>query len=412
MKRRIAWALGGVLLSLAGAPGARAAAARWGLLSGQDVHVRSGPGLTYRAMCKLDRDTIVEVQDVSADGRWLRIAAPAKGDVYIFAKYLRIDGARGVLTGDNVRVRVRPDLTGELVNKLNKGAVVKVKGRVDDWVKVAPPPDSVAWVSTQYVKRMTDSELALYKKQQADATRRELERRKREQERLARLQREAERKRQEAERVRREAERLRQETQFVARLDEQLAAELRKPPARRALSRPLAAYRTAGQQVKDTDLRAKIQAKVTLLTAMERIRAAAAAERDPPPLPKLDDPAMRTRWGMTPDLEALRAAHTHAAERAKRARARTARKADKPPPLEGWISYLGAGLRETGATHRLVRNRRVLVLLRSGRIDLDAFIGMPLRITGQVAGHARLAPGQEPLEVVDVSRAERVFVLE
>lgn len=279
-----------------------------GLVTGDNVYVRSGDAKAYRSMGKLKKGEFVPVIAVSKDGKWVRIIPPATADVWIFAKFVDVSNGRGVVNGDKVRVRVRPDLKGEMVNKLKKGAVLKVKGRKGDWLKIAPPKGTVAWVHARYIRRMTVAEVAAHRREQADLARREAEKKKRAAE-LARRKREEE--------ARRKAE-----------------AEL----ARRRL---------------EEEERAKE------LAAQNLARAKAAIDA------------------------------------AKRA-------ADAETKLEGWVSYIGPGMEHTGATHRIMRDGRVVGLVKSGRVDLDSFIGSRVRITG-------LAMGAGSARAVHVSGIRMLF---
>jgi len=256
-----------------------AEAATHGLITGDGVHVRSGEAKAYRAIGKLNKGEWVQIVSASKDGQWVRIAPPAAADVWIFAKYVAVDGASGVVSGDKVRVRARPDLKGELVNRLNKGTALTVRGRKGDWLRIAPPSGTVAWVHTRYVKRMTDAELAAHRRQEAAEE--------------AKAKAEEERKRAEAELARTREEEAKRKA----------AAELARKEAEEAARREAEAVKTA-------------QGK----------------------------------------------------------------------SVEGWVAYIGPGLERSGATHRITKNGEVLALLRSTRVDLDAFIGTRVRVTGRADG--------------------------
>ncbi|MFH1730228.1 MAG: SH3 domain-containing protein [Planctomycetota bacterium] len=286
-----------------------------GLVTGESVYIRSGEAETYRSMGKLKKGEFVPVIAVSNDGKWVRITPPATADVWIFAKFVDVDGERGVVNGDNVRVRVRPDLKGEMVNKLEKETVVNVKGREGDWLKIAPPEGTVAWVHAQYIRRMTAAEAAAHRREQTDLARGEAEQKERE----AAL---ARGKREEEERRTAEAELARK------RLEEE-------------------------ERAKD-------------LAAQDLAKAKAAIDA------------------------------------AKRA-------ADAETRLEGWVSYIGPGLEHTGATHRITRGGRVAGLVRSNRVDLGAFVGARVRITGRKHGEANLPRRGGKADIVDVAGIQIVL---
>jgi uncharacterized protein YgiM (DUF1202 family) len=381
----------------------------WGIMMGDDVYVRSGAGKNFRDMCMLKKGAEVKVWDVSADEQWLRIEAPPEGDVYIFARYVSVQGNLGTLTGDKVRIRVRPELTAEVVNQVSKGARLTVKGRQGDWLKIAPPKDSVAWISAKFVKRMTADQYALHKKAQTDAVRREQELKRKAAERLARLKREAEQRKLEAARKQREAA-------MVAKADKLLKAELAKPVQKRSLSAALAAWRQVQGGVKDSALRSKATAATVIIREMQTVQSAMARKADPRPLAKFDFNAAKARLGLGREVDALLAAHKEATQIAKAARPvkPPVRPPVKPPALppgvrEGWLTYLGAGLSHTGASYRLVLDRDVVALVKSDAVDFTSLVGMRVRVAGKRVGTARLTSGEARADVIDVARVQILF---
>ena len=198
-----------------------------GLITGDSVYVRSGEAQSYRAIGKLKKGEFVNTITVSNDGKWVRVVAPVQADVWIFAKFVKVTGGKGVVTGSKVRVRARPDLKGELVNRLGKGAALTVKGRQGDWLKIAPPKGTVAWIHAQYVRLMTGAEVAAYRRAQTDLARREAEKKRLAAEK-AKLEAELALKKKQAEEARLKAEAERKER--VAELAAKPAEEERIKP--------------------------------------------------------------------------------------------------------------------------------------------------------------------------------------
>jgi len=363
----------------------------WGVVTGNDVNVRSGDAKAFREMGQLNKDRVVEILATSKDGKWVRIVAPGDSSVWVFAKFVRVEGEKGTLTGDKVRVRVRPELKSEVVNRLNRGAVVKVRGREGDWLKIAPPPGTIAWIHAQYVKRVTETELAAFEARKAQEARRERERRRREAERQARLRREAERKKREA--------------RMIADADKLFAVELAKDIRARSLDKALRAYRKAEQQVENPKLRDKATASIVVIRDMQKVQAAIRRQARPGPLAKFDFASARTAHGLSRAVDDLLAAHRLAQKIAGDA----ARRVASQPTADGWVFYVRPGLEHTGATHTIIENGQVKALLRSGRIDLDAFVGRQVRIAGKLVGQVQLASGRKKTDVIDVARVEPLF---
>ena len=364
-----------------------------GVVAGQDVRVRSGPGKNYRDMCVLNRDAIVQVVGVSGDGEWLRITAPPKANVWIYAKYVDVDGALGVVNGDKVRVRVRPELTGELVNQVNTGTVVKVKSQKGDWLRIAPPDGTEAWVSAGHVKRMTDEEFAAYEEVKA-----------REQAEAERLAEEAEQEaaRKTAEEARKQAEEAQKtlDHKLFDDADAILAAELDKEFMGRALDTARTAFEAAQQQVRDDELLKTIAVKLAVIEAMEAVQATIAAEVEPPPF-NFDFVAAKETYGVGREVDDLFAACEQARQLAREAEA--AQIADAEKALSGWIVPAGPALANKGIRYKIIRDRRTVALLKSEQVDLDAFAGIRVQVSGKSAGEAEL-PGGQAAQVVDVER--------
>ncbi|MFO7897640.1 MAG: SH3 domain-containing protein [Planctomycetota bacterium] len=447
---------------LLAAPAAAAELPCWGALTGDHVRVRSGADVAFRAMCTLEKGHVIRLLEVSDDGTWYRIVPPEEGDVYISADFVRNIKGTGTVTGDRVNVRVRPSLTGEVVTQLDKGAGVKIKGieqtEKRTWYKVVPPTGSAAWISAEYVERMTDAELAAFRKKKAEEAREAAERKRRERDeaRLARVvdwvakhpeaydrglakcaeaieqarhpavlarlkevragvarrqqlaerRRAEERKRREEERKRREAERKKRERAIVAVADATFARELQKPLPERALGAVLDAYKRAQKKVTERPLKEKIAAQLVVIGDMRSMQSAIAEKKEPPPLSEFDFDAAAGRFDMKREVEALQAARRLAARIAKTVREEPEKK-PSPTTAEGWIFYLGPGLGETGATHRVTRNGKVVALVKSRQLDFSVFVGSYLKVTGTPAGTATVRGRQVP--VIDATLVQEVL---
>ena len=267
-------------LLLAASAGFAAEPSSLAVVTGDGVYIRSGSAKPYRHIGKLGKGEVVPVLAASDDGHWVQIVAPESADVWIHATLVTVEGERGIVNADKVRVRARPDLKGELVNRLDQETVVTVKGREGNWLRIAPPPGTTAWVHAQYVRRMTDDEMAAYELERAELARKQVE-------------------------------------EEQERLDADLAQKEAEEAARR-----------------------EAEAELARKEAEEAARGTAESE-----------------WvGRTEPHDIT---------------------------LDGWISVAGPGLEHTGATHRITRNGEVLALLRTLRVNLDAFLGVRVCVAGR-----------------------------
>ena len=131
-----------------------------GEVTTNDLYVRSGPSTNYYPVTKLNAGARVRVID--REGDWLGIVPPPGCFSLMADAYIDTGGGkRGVVNGDNVRVRA-----GSLLNekkyaiqtKLSTGAEVELLGHTEGmYYKIVPPQGCKLWLSAQYVQRVPDS---------------------------------------------------------------------------------------------------------------------------------------------------------------------------------------------------------------------------------------------------------------
>lgn len=124
-----------------------------GEINANEVYVRSGDSLNHYTVCKLSAGDPVRI--VGARGEWYEILPPPGTFSLISGDYVDVADGRGVVSGQNVRVRA-----GSLLNEnkytvqlmLNKGAEVKVLGKnPDGFLRIEPPSGATLWVHRSFV---------------------------------------------------------------------------------------------------------------------------------------------------------------------------------------------------------------------------------------------------------------------
>lgn len=83
--------------------------------------------------------------------------------------------------------------------------------------------------------------------------------------------------------------------------------------------------------------------------------------------------------------------------------------AGRETTIAGWVSYIGPGVESTGATHRIVKDGRVLALVKSTSVDLASFVGARVQVTGRARVQVSLSGGGGRVNVVDVAGIQIVF---
>jgi uncharacterized protein YgiM (DUF1202 family) len=143
-----------------------------GAITGDNVNVRAGAGRNYYAVTQLNEGAIVQVHDNLYD--WYRITPPAGTFSYISKAYVEAgaDGTRGMVTGENVRVRAPsaagPDRSYKTQIKLNPGDQVTILGSAEGFYKIVPPAEAYLYVYKDYVTRATEQQRRLAEQAQGD----------------------------------------------------------------------------------------------------------------------------------------------------------------------------------------------------------------------------------------------------
>jgi uncharacterized protein YgiM (DUF1202 family) len=133
------------------------------MITGDDVFVRSGPGTDYYQCGKLlkgDRVTVVK-----EEGGWSLIVPPLGSFSWIHMQYICVslnDRTEGVVTGDQVPVYAGSELVAPIHSTtrqvvLRRGDKVKLLGEErDGYLKIACPAGAGLWVSSRYIRPITD----------------------------------------------------------------------------------------------------------------------------------------------------------------------------------------------------------------------------------------------------------------
>ncbi|MDY6913866.1 MAG: hypothetical protein SVT52_05365 [Planctomycetota bacterium] len=131
-----------------------------GVVTGTNVYVRSGPGVTAYPCAKLSDPARVVV--VGRTAGWLKILPPPGCFSVVSRKYVQLDesGKSGTLTGDNVLIRAGGDLRQSdfwaVQGHLQKGRKVRVAGEIGQYYKITPPAGACFWISDRYVSLLSD----------------------------------------------------------------------------------------------------------------------------------------------------------------------------------------------------------------------------------------------------------------
>lgn len=146
-----------VLFILLAAGAAYAEGNRTGIISGDGVNVRSTPDLSAKVVVQLSKDTKVKVTD--AEGDWYKISCNDETG-WVFKQFITVREeaiASGTVKGTDVNVRSKPDISSEILTKLDKGAKVSVFERTQGWYRISIGEDRYGWINKDFVTLADDT---------------------------------------------------------------------------------------------------------------------------------------------------------------------------------------------------------------------------------------------------------------
>ncbi len=113
-------------------------------------------GVSFR---ELPPGTPLEIKGQS--GGWAQITLPDGLRTWIYSKYINVDGDRGVINADAVRIRPTPSTnnsTSPPLGKYRRGERVVVLSTQGDWTEIRAPKKISAWLRVDDVVEYSDTE--------------------------------------------------------------------------------------------------------------------------------------------------------------------------------------------------------------------------------------------------------------
>ena len=116
-------------------------------VKGERVNLRAAPAAEAEVVGQVSAPDRLVLQGSLADP-WVKVTPPDSLDLWIFAE-LVTDGKVNV---NKAQVRAGAGLNYHAVGQLQQGDAVEVRGKVGDWLKIAPFPTAAVWVTNSYVE--------------------------------------------------------------------------------------------------------------------------------------------------------------------------------------------------------------------------------------------------------------------
>lgn len=135
------------------------------VIAGIDVRLRSEPGFKGKVLGYLLPDEEVFVgQKKQVDGRdWLHVVRKKGGTGWVAAEFCRLSleqpenektAVKGVISGEEVRLRSEPSTNADILDWLDRDEVVKINETVSaggrDWCRITRLDGKEGWVAAEY----------------------------------------------------------------------------------------------------------------------------------------------------------------------------------------------------------------------------------------------------------------------
>lgn len=129
-----------------------------GLITQDNINVRSGANINFEPLCKLSLNEKVTV--VGKSYSWYKIVLPKEAACFISDRYLKVEDSNGLVTGNRVNIRAKPSEGASILAQVNKGDSVKVIKKFGQWYAIEPRENCFGWVHENFVKFYSDKPIA------------------------------------------------------------------------------------------------------------------------------------------------------------------------------------------------------------------------------------------------------------
>lgn len=116
------------------------------------AHVRTDSTIGAESICLLNRKHRVEIVGQAYD--WFKIKLPSSAPAYVNQQFVEInpeENDSGEISGDNVNIRLKPDLSGSILGQVQSGYKIRILGKSGNWFRIRPPDDATGWVHKNMV---------------------------------------------------------------------------------------------------------------------------------------------------------------------------------------------------------------------------------------------------------------------
>lgn len=129
-----------------------------GKVNAENINIRSDSTASAEVICQVLKDQYLDIILERYD--WYKVKLPADADVFIKSDFVKI-GEDNVarVTKNNVNIRARPDISAQILGKVSKGEVLKIKETKDGWHKIEPV-NCFGWIHKNFLDEIKEAHLA------------------------------------------------------------------------------------------------------------------------------------------------------------------------------------------------------------------------------------------------------------
>lgn len=140
----------------------------YGIVTADSLNMREKPSTQSTKLGQLNNKEEINIIERTND-EWLQVQTSNGKKAYVFAEYISIEEAEGVITGQGVRLRDYPSVTNStILQTLKKGEEVVIEYTVEGWCKVIYNGKegfvSQEYVDSKFIKEIKTKKLSEVKK--------------------------------------------------------------------------------------------------------------------------------------------------------------------------------------------------------------------------------------------------------
>ncbi|MBL7017257.1 MAG: SH3 domain-containing protein [Kiritimatiellales bacterium] len=116
-------------------------------VTGDRVSLRAAPEINSVLLDRAMFGDLLTLKD-NSEKEWIGVAAPKSVDVWVNSEFV----ADGAVVPARLNLRSGPSLNHGVVGVVERGDVLTIRGEAGEWLRIAPPEETVVWISRKYAE--------------------------------------------------------------------------------------------------------------------------------------------------------------------------------------------------------------------------------------------------------------------